>query len=83
MKWKNVARGLLKAETARRGLTYDSLATLMQASGVTETARSIANKMSRGTFSFVFFLQAMKAMGAKTVTIELPTDAVADREPPH
>jgi len=73
MSWDNDARQILKVEVVRRGLTYERLAKLMQVSGVEETSRSIANKMSRGTFTFVFFLQVMKAMGAKTVTIEVPT----------
>lgn len=72
MSWDNDARNILKAEIVRRGLTYERLAKLMSATGVQETARSITNKMSRGTFTFIFFLQAMQAMGAKTVTIELP-----------
>jgi len=72
MNWENEARLLLKAEIARRGVTYERLAKRLQAIGVQETVRSIANKMSRGTFSFVFFMQCMKALGAQSVTIELP-----------
>ena len=72
MSWDNDARNILKAEIVRRGLTYERLAKLMSVAGTPETSRSITNKMSRGTFTFIFFLQAMQAMGAKTVTIELP-----------
>jgi len=46
----------------------------LQAMGVYETERSVANKMSRGTFSFVFFLQCMKAMGASSISFELMVD---------
>ena len=73
MNWENEARLLLKAEIARRGVTYERLAKRLQAFGVQETVRSIANKMSRGTFSFVFFLQCMKALGAQSVTLVLPS----------
>lgn len=72
MSWDNDARNILKAEIVRRGLTYERLAKLMSACGIHETARSITNKLSRGTFSFIFFLQAMQAMGARSVTIDLP-----------
>lgn len=72
MSWETEARLLLKAELARRGTTYERLAKRLQANGVQETTRSIANKMSRGTFSFVFFLQCMGALGAETVVITIP-----------
>lgn len=72
MSWENEARLLLKAEIARRGVTYDRLAQRLQSVGVQETTRSIANKMSRGTFSFVFFLQCMRALGAESATISIP-----------
>ncbi|MBU3695432.1 DUF6471 domain-containing protein [Dechloromonas sp.] len=74
MTWENEARLLLKAEIVRRGVTYGVLAKRLQAMGVHDSVRSIANKMSRGTFSFVFFLQCMKALGAKSVTLALPGD---------
>lgn len=80
MIWENEARLLLKAEIARRGVTYDRLAKRLNAIGINETTRSIANKMSRGTFSFVFFLQCMKALGAQSVTISLPGDAASISE---
>lgn len=72
MTWDTDARLLLKAEIVRRGVTYDRLAKRLQAIGVAETTRSIANKMSRGTFSFVFFLQCMRALSADSVTIAVP-----------
>lgn len=71
MNWENEARRILRAELVRRGVTYQRLASHLQALGVTETERSIANKMSRGTFSFVFVLQCLKAIGAESVSFEL------------
>lgn len=72
MNWDNHARLILKAEIVRRGVTYDRLAKRLQDIGVVETQRSVANKMSRGTFTFVFFLQCMRALGADTVAIAVP-----------
>ena len=60
----------------RRGLTYQQLANRLKALGIDETERSIANKMSRGTFSFVFVLQCMKAIGAESVTIDLGVERI-------
>lgn len=71
MNWENEARRILKAELARRGVTYERLAGRLEAMGVKETERSIANKMSRGTFPFTFVLQCMKAISTATLTIEL------------
>lgn len=71
MNWENEARRILKAELVRRGITYERLASRLEAIGVKETERSIANKMSRGTFAFTFVLQCMKAIGADVLTIDL------------
>jgi hypothetical protein len=67
MNWENEARRIVKAELARRGFTYERLAKRLKTIGINETERSIANKMSRGTFSFVFFLQCMQAIGNREV----------------
>lgn len=72
MHWENEARLLLKAEIVRRGITYERLAKRLQSIGVAETTRAIANKMSRGSFSFVFFLQCMTALEAENVLIAVP-----------
>lgn len=77
MNWDANARNILKAEIVRRGMTYERLAKRMQEMGVEETSSSIANKMSRGTFSFVFFLQCMRALGVDNVAIEIPMLNVA------
>jgi hypothetical protein len=77
MNWDANARNLLKAEIVKRGVTYERLAKRMQDIGVEETTSSIANKMSRGTFPFVFFLQCMRALGVDSVAIEVPVLNVA------
>lgn len=69
--WESEARRILKAELARRGVTYQALALLLQRMGVSETERSIANKMSRGTFPFTFVLQCTAALGIEVVDVML------------
>lgn len=71
MNWNQHARRILKAELARQGVTYGSLACKLRGIGVQETERSIGNKMSRGTFSFVFYLQCMAALGLEKATTDL------------
>ncbi|WP_312883535.1 DUF6471 domain-containing protein [Paraburkholderia youngii] len=36
-----------------------------------ETERSIANKLSRGSFSFAFYLQCMRALGRADFRVDL------------
>ncbi len=74
MNWENEARRIVRVELVSRSLSYAKLATRLQKAGIKETERSIANKMSRGTFSFIFFLQCMKVMGVKAVNLEPPKD---------
>lgn len=74
--WAEEAKGILRAELDRRTMTYDQLAKLLQSRNIHETTRSLANKISRGSFSFVFFLQVMRVLGVKTVSME-PTPKVA------
>jgi hypothetical protein len=71
MNWENEARRIVRAELVRRGITYKGLAARLVGIGVEETERSIANKMSRGTFTFVFVLQCLQAVGAKSMAIEM------------
>ena len=63
--WRDFAKGFVKGELKRQNLTYEDLAQRLIAMGVNETETSIRNKVSRGTFSFVFALQAMTAIGVQ------------------
>ena len=69
--WNLEARRILRGELARKDISYKKLALLLEGIGVTETQSSINNKMSRGTFSFAFFLQCMKAIGRPAIEIDL------------
>lgn len=69
--WNREAKRLLRAELVRRQIGYKQLAVLLEGLGVGETERSIANKISRGAFTFVFFLQCMKALRRPSVHIDL------------
>lgn len=68
--WTKQATNIIKAELSRKGVTYDQLQEKMAALGIDETANAINVKINRGTFSFVFFIQVMKAIGAKTLRLE-------------
>jgi len=69
--WYQLAGNVLRAELARQGISYRQLARLLAGIGVSETERAIANKMSRGSFSFAFFLQCMRALGRTDIRLDL------------
>ncbi len=67
--WHDRVKGILKSELKRRNMSYRDLAERLAALGVHETERNIANKVSRGGFSAVFFVQCLEAMGAREVRL--------------
>ena len=68
--WQALAKGILKAELKRRNLSYADLAVKLHAVGVEDNERNISNKIARGSFTAVFFLQCLNAIGCHTVNIE-------------
>lgn len=68
--WQGKTKGMLKAELKRRGLSYADLARRLQALGVAENERNISNKIGRGKFTAVFFVQCLEAIGCKTLHLE-------------
>jgi hypothetical protein len=68
--WAQFTKGVLKAEMTRRGITYDQLTEKLAAIGVHDTSVNIRNKVARGRFTAVFLMQALTAIGCKTVHIE-------------
>ena len=68
--WEDRARRLLKAELARADIGYRELAERLKKHGMKETEASIANKISRGTFSATFLLASLVAIGAENVRLE-------------
>jgi hypothetical protein len=68
--WQAIVKGLLKAELKRRNLSYGDLADKLAAIGIKDNERNISNKISRGTFTAVFFVQCMEAIGCQTIHLE-------------
>lgn len=68
--WQAQVKGLLKAELARRDLTYGDLTEKLEAIGIKDNERNISNKIGRGTFTAKFFIQCMEAVGCKTIRLE-------------
>jgi len=68
--WEERAKRFLKAELARADVGYRELAERLKKHGLKETEASIANKISRGTFSATFLLASLKAIDADFVRLE-------------
>lgn len=67
--WAAKVKRILKAEIKRRGLSYKQLAEKLAELGIEETERNIINKISRGGFTAVFFVQCLSAVGCQTVRL--------------
>jgi len=67
--WADRAKRFVKAELKRADVTYEELAERLRASGLEETAASIANKLARGTFPTPFFFAVMHAIGRQHVNL--------------
>jgi hypothetical protein len=67
--WKQYAAQTLKAELAKAGVTYENLIQRLNAIGVDESYKGVASKINRGTFSFLFFAQCMKALEKKEIRL--------------
>ena len=68
--WQAGASNLLKAAIKRKGLTYAQVVARLALEGVDESEASMRNKLSRGTFSAVFLLQCLKAIGIETLRMD-------------
>jgi hypothetical protein len=68
--WHKTATKTLKVELARADIGYDELIKRLAGIGITESYTGVAAKINRGTFSFMFFAQCMKAIGKNTITLD-------------
>ena len=67
--WEMSAKSILKAELKRKDVTYQQLAEKLSTIGLEESSENIANKISRGKFSAIFFLQCLQVIGVKTLRL--------------
>lgn len=67
--WNKVASSTLKAELARASIGYEELTERLAKIGIEESYKAVAAKINRGSFSFAFFAQCMRALGVRDVRI--------------
>ncbi|WP_218135019.1 DUF6471 domain-containing protein [Parasphingopyxis algicola] len=68
--WEDKVKGLLKAELKRRNVTYAELVGKLADIGVMDSVPNIKNKVSRGKFTAVFFVQCLTAIGCETMRLD-------------
>ena len=67
--WENRVKTILKVELTKQGVTYSQLAEKLKAMGVPETEPNVRNKLSRGTFSAMFMVQCLEAIGVRELRL--------------
>ena len=67
--WEARVKGLLKAELKRRNVAYAQLVDKLAEIGVKETEPNVRNKLARGKFTAVFFVQCLAAVGCNTLRL--------------
>lgn len=68
--WAKVVLKVLKAELAKRDMTYKDLKDSLAQIGVQESETNIKNKLARGTFGAIFFMQCLRAMEVKKLEFD-------------
>ncbi|MEC5291219.1 DUF6471 domain-containing protein [Aurantimonas sp. C2-6-R+9] len=67
--WEEKAKGIIRGEMARRGVTYAQLVERLAEIGVDENERNLRNKVSRGKFTAGFLLQCLNAIGVQSIQL--------------
>jgi Domain of unknown function (DUF6471) len=65
--WEKKVQTLLKVEILKRNLTYRQVSEKLAEMGIVESEPNIRNKLARGTFSAVFLVQCLTAIGAQEI----------------
>jgi hypothetical protein len=69
--WEDKATNILKAELVRKGIGYPELLAKLEEMGVKDSHVGIRSRLSRGKFTFAFFLQCMAAVETEHLYIPL------------
>ena len=67
--WQDRVKGILKAELKRRNVSYQQLSDRLADMGIHEGEKNIRNKISRGGFTAVFFVQCLIAAGCRSLRL--------------
>lgn len=74
--WRKLASSIVKANLQLAGMNYVDLSAALAKIGVDAPPKNISSKLVRGSFSAVFFMQAMSVIGVER--IDLPVHGNRD-----
>jgi hypothetical protein len=77
--WHTEATSVLQTILKSRRITYKQLSRMLEGLGEHEPEKTLSNKINRGTFSFIFFLKCMHALGRSDVRFLLTEVSPTDR----
>lgn len=79
---RRYVQGCIRAEKARRGLTFEELSALLAAHGIRQSATNLSTKLGRGDMSARLFVAIMKVLGSRRIDLdclELPRNGASRR----
>jgi hypothetical protein len=65
--WEEMVKNILRAQMMLEGVSYAALAERLATFGIIDNELNLRNKIGRGRFTAVFFMQCMKALGADRI----------------
>ena len=68
--WYEISSKVLRAEMAKRKITYEELVNKLQAIGVHINVGNLRVRVSKGAFSAALLIQCLRAMGIKNLLLE-------------
>ena len=69
MDYKDRAKSMIKSDLAKKNIDYIELSKRLKEIGIEESQTNLANKINRGTFSFIFALQVFEVLDLKTLRL--------------
>ena len=69
--WRKFASNVIKANLKLAAMEYKDLERRLAEMGINQSANSIGLKLSKGTFSAVFLLQTLVAIGVEQIDLPL------------
>ncbi len=68
--WAKIVQTIIKTELTKRGIKYPALIEKLREINVSISPEDLRGRLSRGTFSAILFVQCLKAIGVKNLTLD-------------
>jgi hypothetical protein len=75
--WEEMVKNMLRGQMMHHGVSYATLAERLAAFGITDNELNLRNKVSRGRFTAVFFMQCMKALNVEWLNVPASVEDAA------